>query len=60
MKDGIYEKLLDKPTKEALDLQNADIRKVDASESPKVVSLAYQKIIRGILVQKNDNDLKCA
>lgn len=54
MKDGIYEKLLDKATKEVLDLKNSDIRKVDASESPKVVSLAYQKIIRGILAQKND------
>lgn len=56
MKDGIYEKLLDKTTKEVLDLQNADIRKVDASDSPKVVSLAYQKIIRGILAQKNDKE----
>jgi superfamily II DNA or RNA helicase len=56
MKDGIYEKLLYKDTKEALNLKNADIRKVDASESPKVVSLAYQKIIRGILVQKSDEE----
>jgi superfamily II DNA or RNA helicase len=56
MKDGIYEKLLDNATKEALDIGKSEIRKVDASESPKVVSLAYQKIIRSILAQKNDKE----
>lgn len=56
MKDGIYEKLLDKATKEGLDANSADIRKVDTSESPKVVSLAYQKILRRMLAQKNDKE----
>jgi len=56
MKEGIYEKLLDKGTKEKLDLKCTDIRKVGTDDSPKVLSLAYQKILRQILSQKSKEE----
>ncbi|MBN2827494.1 MAG: DUF3427 domain-containing protein [Tissierellales bacterium] len=56
MEKGIYEKLLDKGTKEKLDLKCTDIRKVGTDDSPKVLSLAYQKILRQILSQKSKEE----
>ena len=46
MKNGLYEKLFDISTKEELSKENYETREVDNSEVSRVVSLAFQKIIR--------------
>ena len=55
---GLYEKLLDKELKnQILDLHN-ETRKVDKSESVRVLATAYYKILRKILSEKKDEDRK--
>src|SRR6056297_3710243 len=50
MQPGIYEKLLNHLTKKEIEKSGEyDTRKIDHSETPKVLSLAYQKMIREIL-----------
>jgi superfamily II DNA or RNA helicase/HKD family nuclease len=50
MQPGLYEKLLNYLTENELEeLGKCDIRKIDHSETSKVLSLAYQKMIREIL-----------
>lgn len=46
MKNGLYEKLLDEITKKKLDTDKSKTRQVDQSETSKVVSIGYQKLIR--------------
>ena len=46
MKNGLYENSLTYQLKEELSKENYETREVDNSEVSRVVSLAFQKIIR--------------
>ncbi len=59
MKDGLYEKILDNISKRELENKNyKKIRNVDESELSRVISTAYQKIIRETLSQITDDSEK--
>jgi superfamily II DNA or RNA helicase len=54
MINGLYEKVLDHFTASDVTKRHNKTRKIDRSESSKVLSIAYQKIIRELLNQKTD------
>lgn len=56
MINGLYEKVMDNITASKVIKRYNKTRKIDRSESSKVLSLAYQKIIRELLVQKTDSE----
>lgn len=59
MEYGLYEKVLDNATKnEFKDKEYKNIRNIDNSEAPRVLSITYQKIIRDIFSQMKDNTEK--
>lgn len=56
VKPGLYEKVLDAISKKELDNhKHKKVRIIDNSEVPKVLSIAYQKIIRETLLQLDNN-----
>lgn len=61
LKDGLYEKVIDKKTKQDVqEKKYKDIRNIDKSELSNVVSIAYQKIIRDTLseIDKKEDNIK--
>ena len=58
MKYGLYEKVLDKNIKKKISNENySKLRTVDKSEMPKVISIAYEKLIyEAILSLKTDSE----
>ena len=56
MINGLYEKVMDHITASNVTKHYNKTRKIDRSESSKVLSIAYQKIIRELLVQKTDSE----
>ena len=53
---GLYEKLLDSELKNRISELHNETRKVDESESAKVLATAYYKILRKILSEKKDEE----
>ncbi len=58
MKKGLYEKVINLNEKNHLEEKLNSKREVDASEFPRTMSLAYQKIIRSALQHMENNDVK--
>jgi len=57
MRDGLYEKIIDNRSKKELgNKQHTETRNIDNSEISRVLSIAYQKIIREILSGKDNID----
>lgn len=56
MDNGLYEKILDNRSKKELeDKKYKEIKNVDSSEVSNVLSIIYQKMIREILLYKDNN-----
>ena len=53
---GLYEKLMDSEVKNLISELHNETRKVDKSESAKVLATAYYKILRKILSEKKDEE----
>ena len=53
---GLYEKLLDSELKNQISELHNETRKVDKSESAKVLATAYYKILRKILTEKKEEE----
>jgi len=53
---GLYEKLLDSEVKNQISELYNETRKVDKSESAKVLATAYYKILRKILSEKKEEE----
>lgn len=56
MKDGLYEKVVDRGLHKVLGSKRSEQRKIDDHEVPKVLSLAYQKAIYQALLEKPKNE----
>ena len=57
MDNGLYEKIIDNILKEELEsINNLEIRSVDDSELPRVLSISYQKMIRELISKIPDKD----
>lgn len=56
MINGLYEKLLVQSIEKQLDVVHKKIRKVDGSESARVLSTAYYKILRNLLSEKTEEE----
>ncbi|TJX14586.1 hypothetical protein E9840_05830 [Tissierella creatinini] len=53
---GLYEKLLDKELKNQISELPTETRKVDKSESARVLATTYYKIIRKLLFEKKEEE----
>lgn len=56
MEFGLYEKILDSEVNNQISLLHKEKRKVDSSESARVLATAYYKILRKILSEKKDKE----